>query len=157
MVAQTCIDSGAPKQVVLRIDGISGSTYYYQPREGKRGRALSTQRLHSSDVMIPNMLVVNAICWLLSQEFVDYGYVKVTRWLRRQGLVINAKKVLNLMRTHRLLLPKPQLDRSGKVWVKDLLPITEQPFDYLEPASISSSCASTARDATQRCSRSLMC
>ena len=148
MVAQTFIDSGAPKQVVLRIVGMSRSTYYYRPREGKPGRALSTHTLHKSGVMIPNTLVVEAICWLLSQEFVDYGYVKVTRWLQRQGLVINAKKVLNLMRTHRLLLPKPKRDRSGKVWVKDLVPVTKQPFDYLEKrAAISSSCASTARDA----------
>jgi len=132
MVAQTFIAEGACATQILKLVGISRSTYYYRTSEGTRGRASSTHTQHTSGAMLPNALVVDAIQWLLTQEFVDYGYVKVTRCLQRQGLVINAKKVYRLMREHNLLLPKPSRDASGKVWVKDLLPATKQPFDYLE-------------------------
>jgi len=69
---------------------------------------------------------------LLAQEFVDYGYVKVAVWLQRQGLIINRKKVCRLMRAEKLVLPKPSRDRSAKTWMKDLLPITQRDFDYME-------------------------
>jgi len=132
MVAQEYIDAGSPISKVLDHAGLSRSTYYYKPGNGKRGRRSSTHTLHKDGYLVSNTEVVEAIIWLLSQEFVDYGYVKVTKWLQRRGLIINKKKVLALMRMHRLLLPKPQRTRTGKTWVKDLLPITQQPFDYLE-------------------------
>jgi transposase InsO family protein len=132
MVAHEFIDQGVPVTVVLRNVGLSKSTFYYRVRDGKRGRKASTHTWIVTGMLVDNADVIIAIIWLLSQEFVDYGYVKVTMWLRRQGLIINKKKVLNLMRTHRLVLPKQKRIVSGKTWVKDLLPKTELPFDYLE-------------------------
>ena len=78
MIAQAFIEAGAPKKSVLAIVGLSRSTYYYHPREGKRGRAPSTHTRHASGALISNIVVVEGICWLLCQEFVDYGYVKAT-------------------------------------------------------------------------------
>ncbi len=68
----------------------------------------------------------------MNQEFVDYGYVKVTRWLQRLGLIINKKKVLRLMRSEGLLLARPKRRGSGKTWVKDLVPQADRPFRYME-------------------------
>jgi transposase InsO family protein len=132
MVAHEFIDHGVPVTAVLRYVGLSKSTFYYRVRDGKRGRKASTHTWTVTGVLVDNADVIIAIIWLLSQEFVDYGYVKVTMWLRRQGLVINKKKVLNLMRTNKLLLPKVKRIVTGKTWVKDLLPKTQIPCDYLE-------------------------
>jgi transposase InsO family protein len=75
---------------------------------------------------------MHMVCEYLNREFVDYGYVKVTKWLQRKGFIINRKKVLRLMRERGILLGRPKRPSSGKVWVKELLPHTRGPFEYLE-------------------------
>jgi len=132
MVACEYIQTYGAISFVLKMVGLSKSSYYYVPRMGKRGRQASTHTMLISGVPVTNENVVDAIRWLLSQEFVDYGYVKVTKWLLRLGVIINKKKVFRLMRAEKLLLAKPTRNRSGKTWVKDLLPDTKRPFDYLE-------------------------
>jgi transposase InsO family protein len=75
---------------------------------------------------------MHMVCEYLNREFVDYGYVKVTKWLQRKGFIINRKKVLRLMREQGILLGRPNRPSSGKVWVQELLPQTRRPFEYLE-------------------------
>jgi len=132
MVAHEFIHDTESISFVLRNVGLSKSTFYYSPRPGQRGRLATTHSRHAAGNIISNEVILAAIRWLLAQEFVDYGYAKVAVWLQSNGLIINRKKVYRVMRTEKLLLPKPSRDRSGKTWVKDLLPITKRPFDYME-------------------------
>lgn len=133
MVAHEFIHEIGSINFVLSVVGISKSTFYYKPQAtGSRGKRISTHTRHRDGFAVLNDVVLQAIASLLEQEFVDYGYHKVTIWLQRCGFIINKKKVYRLMRAALLLLPKPSPVRSKKTWVKELLPVTEVPFDYME-------------------------
>ncbi|NND05830.1 MAG: transposase [Saprospiraceae bacterium] len=48
----------------------------------------------------------------------DYGYIKVTHWLRkRRGYLINKKKVYRLMKDHKLLNSNRLIQRQPRLWV----------------------------------------
>ena len=107
MVAQQFIGQGFPVGKVLQATGISTSSYYYRPSKGKKGKKPSQYTLTGSGLCIPNAVVVDNIKTLLQMEFVDYGYLKVTHWLRqRKDYLINPKKVYRLMKLADLLNPK---------------------------------------------------
>ena len=133
MVAQLFIGQGFPVGQVLQASGIPSSTYYYRPSNGKKGNKPSEYTLTRSGHYISNDVVVDKIKALLQMEFVDYGYLKVTHWLRRRkGYVINPKKVYRLMKLHDLLNPKKRAKVTGRRWIKDWVPQPDQPFSYLE-------------------------
>lgn len=135
MVACSFIEQGYPKQRVLRMAGVPRSSYYYQPKQGdnNRGIAKSTHTLRSDGKLISNEQVVKNIEQVLSEEFVDYGYLKVTHWLRQEkNYVINPKKVYRLMKENRLLNRFVPRKKGKRNWVKELLPPTKEAFDYLE-------------------------
>ena len=107
MVAHLFIRQGYPVGKVLQVIGIAASTYYYRPSNGPKGKKGSIYSLTTSGHFIPNEVVVDDIKALLKTEFVDYGYLKVTHWLRlRKDYLINPKKVYRLMKLHDLLNPK---------------------------------------------------
>ena len=82
---------------------------------------------------IPNDVVVDHIKTLLQMEFVDYGYLKVSHWLRqRKDYLINPKKVYRLMKLEGLLNPKIRPKVPHRRWIKDWVPQPDQPFSYLE-------------------------
>ena len=58
-------------------------------------------------ISVPDTVVKNDIKYLLSKEFVCYGYKKVAKYLKKYyGYIINSKKVYRLMKEMSLLLPK---------------------------------------------------
>jgi len=89
-------------------------------------------------------LVINAILEL-AREYPTYGYRRITAMLRRQGLVVNQKRVLRIMSEHKLLVvkrPRRALrtkthgritsDRPDTLWAGDLTKIlTAQGWVYL--------------------------
>ena len=92
MIAESFIRQGYPAYKVLPLCKLSRSSYYYCPGKGKRGRRPSTVTLSSSGILYSNGFVLDRIKWLLNQEFVDYGYEKVTGLLRNsESLIINEK------------------------------------------------------------------
>ena len=101
MIATDYIKEGHPKVTVLDVVGLSRSTYYYKPKNegGRKGRTNSEYTFTKSGEQIHNETVIEDIKRILSQEFVDYGYLKVTHWLRQEmGYLINPKKVYRLMK-----------------------------------------------------------
>ena len=83
--------------------------------------------------VVPNDHVVAAIRKLLNQEFVDYGYIKVTHYLKKRlGYLINKKKVYRLMKGNKLLNSSRVVDRSPRLWVEDLVPNPTRCFEHLE-------------------------
>jgi putative transposase len=135
MIAQQFIDAKAPIVTVLDALQLPRSSYYYRAVEDgkKRGTRSSEYTLCEDGRLIDNCKVVEDISALLETEFVDYGYLKTTWWLRkRKKYVINPKKVYRLMRENGLLNKKEAPKRGSRNWVKELLPPAQKPYDYLE-------------------------
>jgi putative transposase len=108
----------------------------------KKGRPYSrtTLRFIYSDndvrkVSVNDKALLEEILNLFSNEFVCYGYHKVTWFLRRNGYEINHKKVYRLMKEFHLLRPKlvkhgvnmrrvkeykVEASRSDEVWEIDV-------------------------------------
>ncbi len=135
MIASNFIQQGFPKKTVLEVLAIPRSSYYYKGRSstGKKGRCSSTHTLTIEGELVSNDKVLEDIKEILSEEFVDYGYLKVTHWLRQErNYVINPKKVYRLMRQAGLLNKVVKQKRQPRNWVRQLLPPAKQAFDYLE-------------------------
>lgn len=135
-VSEHFLAQGYPVSKVLRILDLPSSSYYYIPKANAKpkGRATSTHTKTSNGSLVKNEIVVNQIEKLLSKEFVDYGYRKVTHWLRKhKHYIINEKKVYRLMKESGLLNDKNRYKRKSKRhWVSDLVPVTQLSFQYLE-------------------------
>lgn len=137
IVAQMYINAGFCTTLVLRICGVSKSTYFSKakPMEEQRVKGIrkSTHTGKADGVWVENCVVVAEIRALLAQEFVDYGYLKVTYYLQDElGYQINHKKVYRMMKDARLLYvarPKP---KNKKNWVKELVPKPAAAFTYWE-------------------------
>ena len=135
MIAEEFIGQGHPRQVVLKILGISRSSFYYKVKGGvkKRGRPASTHTKRTDQTTVTNEQVVEDIQKILSEEFVDYGYLKTTHALRQEyGYIINHKKVYNLMKEHKLLNVTIPARLSNRQWVKEMVPQPVTHFSYLE-------------------------
>ena len=90
------------------------SSYYYHPKTGKRGRKPSTHTLMQDGDAISNDSVIIAIRFILAEEFVCFGYEKITDDLRQQGMIINYKKTYRLMHEHKLLCGAVIKSQGGK-------------------------------------------
>ncbi|MFA0963673.1 IS3 family transposase [Roseivirga sp. BDSF3-8] len=133
MIAQKYINLGYATYKVLPLCGLSRSSYYYQSKTGKRGRKVSQHTLSHDGILYSNAYVLERIEWLLSQEFIDYGYEKVAAWLKNtERLVINEKKVYRLMKQARLLSQRIRRNKRGKRIAQDLLPSPEAAFQCLQ-------------------------
>jgi transposase InsO family protein len=82
---------------------LASSSYYYRCKGGKRGRKASTHTLLQDGSIISNDSVVIAIRFILAEEFVCFGYDKLTDDLRSNGFIINPKKTYRLMKEQKLL------------------------------------------------------
>jgi len=80
-----------------------------------------------------NEVVIGHMRRILSGEFVDYGYLKVTHALHQQySLVINKKNVSRLINSAGLLHKRPSTPKSKRLWVSELVPDSQSHFSYLE-------------------------
>jgi transposase InsO family protein len=133
MIAREYVAAGAPTRSVLAITGVPESTFYYKPKAGKRGRPATTTTLDANGIVWAEEQLVALIAAELEREFVDYGYLKITKWLRRKHkLLINKKKVCRIMSEHGLLNTKPARSTAKKQWVKELVPNPALPLTHLE-------------------------
>ena len=134
MIAFNFAKEGYSKSLVAKILGIDRSIFYYRPKQGDaKGKAKSRYTITLDGELVKNNKVVEQIKELLSREFVDYGYLKVTHWLRQTYFYkINPKKVYRLMRENGLLNKYTTKKKRPRNWVKELVPPTKQVFDFLE-------------------------
>src|SRR6266498_4728843 len=99
MIADQYIEQGAPVTFVLQMVGLSKSMYYYQCSNRKKGAKPSLYTMKQNGDFSTNEKVVEDIKAILNEEFVDYGYIKITYWLREEmHYIINFKKVYRLMK-----------------------------------------------------------
>lgn len=134
MIAQQFIDDGYPVSKVLKILRLPRSSYYYKSTcSAGKGRRYSTHTPKSDGSLVANEQVVERIRKILSGEFVDYGYVKVTHALIQQyAYRINKKKVCRLMKQAGLLYRRPVGPKTRRLWVNELVPQPQGHFSYLE-------------------------
>lgn len=107
------------------------SSYHYKPLTGKPGAKPSLFTKRKDGTSVVNEEVITAIKALLSEEFVCYGYQKVTASLRLSDFIINGKKVYRLMDENNLLLGKVIKTTGKRQFVKHRKIIAAYPMDYL--------------------------
>ena len=74
--------SGACRRTVLAFVGVADSTFYYDPKAGTRGRTATTTTLDANDTVWTEEQLVALIAAELEKEFVDYGYIEITKLLQ---------------------------------------------------------------------------
>jgi len=126
------ISKGMKALKAARLAGFSRSGYYYRPNGKKPGKHPSQTTLKSNGSLVENSSVVETIKEIISPDFIDYGYDKVTEELHKKGYVINRKKVYRLMKEWHLLNPKKITPKQLKDYVKFSQPYPSQPFEMLE-------------------------
>ena len=107
------------------------SLYYYKPRGGVKGIRPSSHTSKQDGRLVANEVVVDDIKTILSDDFVCYGYHKVTMELRGQDYIINHKKVYRLMDQNNLLLGKVIKTQGKRQWVKHRKIEATKPLEYL--------------------------
>ncbi len=135
MIAESFIDQGYSITIVLKTVGLPRGSYYYRPIEVRKtkGKTISRYTKTEKGEYVTNDQVINEIKELLEIEFVDYGYRKVTHWLRQEKhYLINEKKVYRLMKDSKLLNHRIRPHRTPRTWVKELVPKPLYPFEYIE-------------------------
>jgi len=117
----------------VEIAGIKKSTYYYRPNGKPKGKRPSAHTFKYGVGMVTNDTVVEEILNLITPEYHDYGYKVSAELLKRQGYLINHKKVKRLMKDNHLLHPqtiKPEL--LNRVFISYTVPPLEGPFKTIE-------------------------
>ena len=137
MIAEQFISQGFCITTVLKLCEVPKSSFYAKPKAVdkhlRKGIPMSVFTIRIDGNCVDNTVVVEDIKVLLSGEFVDYGYIKVTHYLQdEKGYKINHKKVYRLMKEAKLLnVPLPR-QKNKKTWVKELVPEPKAPFTYWE-------------------------
>lgn len=130
------IEQQNPVRKVLKYVALSASSYYFEKAVGtpkKRGIKPSEFTLILGGGKVPNSEVVIQVKKLLKNEFIDYGYLKVTYYLQDElSYLINHKKVFRLMRIHQLLYQSKRIKVGTKQWVTKLVPEPTSAFTYWE-------------------------
>lgn len=127
-VIRTFIAQGLKLKECLDLAELDKSTYYYRRNYKKGGRSPSVVTKQNGQA-IDNLVVVDEIKSLLSEEFIDYGYRKVTTYLKRLGYEINKKKVYRLMSENNLL--RPAIEKK-KVFDKEIVKSKPKAYNPLE-------------------------
>lgn len=135
IVAQNFIDQQHPKNKILKWCGVARSSFYYYPKTGVRGRKPYAQVKNNMGQILGRQVVISIIERLFENIFVDYGYYKTYIHLKnKECLIISKHQVYSLMKEAELLRNRYNTSskKNKRQWVKDLLPVTNTPFDYLE-------------------------
>jgi putative transposase len=109
---------------------LPSSIFYYRHKDGKPGIKPSTHTWWA-DRFVKNELVVEIIKYVLSQEFVRFGYKTVTKGLQQLGMTINKKKVYRLMKENKLLLGTGIRVQGKRNFVRFRVVFPTRPMEYL--------------------------
>jgi putative transposase len=114
-IASKWINRGYRVSLVLRIIGLSRSTYYYSLKsQGKRryggGRPIKGYSYNRQQEPVSDEQIKAWLKELIEGEGFAYGYVKMTIILKHKyGLIINKKKVYRLCKEMGILKPQRQI------------------------------------------------
>jgi len=122
------------KTKIIKMAGMVESSYYRTPTLGRKGNRPSTLTFHKTKGHVGQSAVVKAVKEILGHEFIDCGYRLMTAYLKRDGYLINHKKLYRVMKEEGLLKLENRIDRSGsgRKFVKYRKVITTRPMECLE-------------------------
>lgn len=123
--------ASAPTTDLISWVNLPKSSFYYKPSDGKRGAKPSVFTIKQDGSSVENIVVIEEIKEILSQEFCCYGYHNVTAELRDKDYVINDKKVYRLMDEHNLLLGKVIRSSGKRQFVRHRKIEATRPMEYL--------------------------
>lgn len=127
------VQQGLRTTPALEAADLPRSTYYYKPHPGPRGKVKSTHTSKIDGSNVSNEEVTMRIEEILNRPFIDYGYDRMTMALKREGYVINKKKVYRLMKEAKWLYPKKPLNWvKKKEYVKFTVPLPNAPYEIVE-------------------------
>jgi len=126
------IQKGMKAEKAAQLAGFSRSGYYYRPNGRKPGKQPTVTTLKRNENPVDNNILIEDIKGIISPDFIDYGYEKVTAELQKKGYIINRKKVYRLMKENHLLNPKCITPKQLKNYVVFSQPYPSQPFETLE-------------------------
>jgi putative transposase len=114
--------------------GMVESSYYRIPSTGKKGNKPSVLTYHGTKGYVCQEEVLEAIKAILSHEFIDCGYRLMTSYLKKEGYLINHKKLYRIMKEAGMLKLEHRINRSGsgRKFVKFRKVITTRPMECLE-------------------------
>jgi transposase InsO family protein len=114
--------------------GMVHSSYYRTPSLGRKGNRPSKFTYNKHNGWMGKQAVVASITAILSHEFIDCGYRLMTSYLKREGYLINHKKLYRIMKVEGLLKLENRINRSGsgRKFVKFRKVNTSRPFECLE-------------------------
>ncbi len=133
MVLDDFLEQEFPLRPLLRILALPKSSYYYKPTGNKAGKRPVNYFYKQGDAVSKEQLVSD-IKELLSHEFVDYGYYKTYIHLKQElGYAIGSSRTYSIMKEHNLLkFQRDQTKRVNRNWVRELVPVVNKPFEFLE-------------------------
>ncbi len=122
------------KTKLIDMIGMVHSSYYRKPSEGKKGNKPSKFTYHNKKGLVTQDSVVESVKSILAHPFIDCGYRLMTSYLKRDGYIINHKKLYRIMKEANLLKLEDRIDRSGsgRKFVKFRKVKTVRPFECLE-------------------------
>jgi putative transposase len=114
--------------------GMVESTYYREPSGGLKGNKPSKLTYHNVNGFVDQATVIASIKDILSHEFIDCGYRLMSSYLKKDGYLINHKKLYRIMKEANMLKLEDRINRSGsgRKFVKFRKVITSRPMECLE-------------------------
>lgn len=114
--------------------GIIESSYYRVPSGGKKGNKPSKLTYHKLNGFVDQATVIASVKDILSHEFIDCGYRLMCSYLKKDGYLINHKKLYRIMKQAKMLKLEHRINRSGsgRKFVKFRKVITSRPMECLE-------------------------
>lgn len=127
-IVRTHVSQGLQVEKALEILSIPRSSYYNKRNYNPKGRQV-TQVTRYRGEFVSDEIVIQEMKSILSAEFIDYGYRKITYLLKERGYQIGKKKVYRLMKENKLLNPKKV---SRKPFDKNIIKKKPKPTRPLE-------------------------
>ena len=114
--------------------GIIESSYYRVPSGGQKGKKASKLTYHNVNGFVDQATVIASVKDILSHEFIDCGYRLMCSYLKKDGYLINHKKLYRIMKQANMLKLEHRINRSGsgRKFVKFRKVITLRPMECLE-------------------------
>lgn len=126
------VSEGMTVAKALSMAEIPRSSYYYKSngkRKGKKPLGFSLKE----GIKVTDKVVINDIKDIVGEDFIDYGYERTTHALRKEGYLINKKKVYRLMKENNLLLKQfTRGTKYPKTYVEFTKPESDHPFHTIE-------------------------
>lgn len=114
--------------------GMVESSYYRVPSGGKKGNKPSKLTYHTTKGVVDQSTVMACVKGILEHEFIDCGYRLMCSYLKKDGYLINHKKLYRIMKQANMLKLENRINRSGsgRKFVKFRKVITSRPMECLE-------------------------